>query len=39
MGNVCQGFLGQAPARQATLFAGLEKQFFFTIDMFHKFLQ
>lgn len=23
MGNVCQGFLGQAPARQATLFAGL----------------
>ncbi|XP_014488475.1 PREDICTED: acetyl-CoA acetyltransferase, mitochondrial [Dinoponera quadriceps] len=25
MGNVCQGFLGQAPARQATLFAGLPK--------------
>ncbi|KMQ96444.1 acetyl- mitochondrial [Lasius niger] len=24
MGNVCQGFLGQAPARQAALFAGLE---------------
>ncbi|XP_077257175.1 acetyl-CoA acetyltransferase 1 [Temnothorax americanus] len=23
MGNVCQGFLGQAPARQAALFAGL----------------
>lgn len=23
MGNVCQAFLGQAPARQATLFAGL----------------
>ncbi|KAG7201968.1 hypothetical protein KM043_004668 [Ampulex compressa] len=23
MGNVCQGYLGQAPARQATLFAGL----------------
>lgn len=22
MGNVCQGSLGQAPARQATLFAG-----------------
>lgn len=22
MGNVCQAFLGQAPARQATLFAG-----------------
>jgi acetyl-CoA C-acetyltransferase len=25
MGNVCQGSLGQAPARQATLFAGLSK--------------
>ncbi|XP_011876981.1 PREDICTED: acetyl-CoA acetyltransferase, mitochondrial [Vollenhovia emeryi] len=25
MGNVCQGFLGQAPARQAALFAGLPK--------------
>ncbi|XP_058810819.1 acetyl-CoA acetyltransferase, mitochondrial [Phymastichus coffea] len=25
MGNVCQGFLGQAPARQSTLFAGLPK--------------
>ncbi|XP_015599897.1 acetyl-CoA acetyltransferase, mitochondrial isoform X2 [Cephus cinctus] len=25
MGNVCQAFLGQAPARQATLFAGLPK--------------
>ncbi|XP_032688143.1 acetyl-CoA acetyltransferase, mitochondrial [Odontomachus brunneus] len=25
MGNVCQGFLGQAPARQAVLFAGLPK--------------
>lgn len=25
MGNVCQGFMGQAPARQATLFAGLPK--------------
>ncbi|KAL7293597.1 hypothetical protein TKK_0012684 [Trichogramma kaykai] len=25
MGNVCQGSLGQAPARQATLFAGLPK--------------
>ncbi|XP_043266663.1 acetyl-CoA acetyltransferase, mitochondrial isoform X2 [Venturia canescens] len=25
MGNVCQGYLGQAPARQATLFAGLPK--------------
>lgn len=23
MGNVCQAFLGQAPARQATLFAGI----------------
>lgn len=23
IGNVCQAFLGQAPARQATLFAGL----------------
>lgn len=22
MGNVCQAYLGQAPARQATLFAG-----------------
>lgn len=27
MGNVCQAFLGQAPARQATLFAG----FFYSI--------
>lgn len=27
MGNVCQAFLGQAPARQATLFAG----FFITL--------
>ncbi|XP_076750892.1 acetyl-CoA acetyltransferase 1 isoform X2 [Xylocopa sonorina] len=25
MGNVCQAFVGQAPARQATLFAGLPK--------------
>ncbi|XP_072752720.1 acetyl-CoA acetyltransferase, mitochondrial isoform X2 [Anoplolepis gracilipes] len=25
MGNVCQSFLGQAPARQAALFAGLPK--------------
>ncbi|XP_076668027.1 acetyl-CoA acetyltransferase 1 isoform X2 [Andrena cerasifolii] len=25
MGNVCQAFLGQAPARQATLFSGLPK--------------
>ncbi|XP_076549095.1 acetyl-CoA acetyltransferase 1 isoform X1 [Osmia lignaria lignaria] len=25
MGNVCQAYLGQAPARQATLFAGLPK--------------
>lgn len=25
LGNVCQGFLGQAPARQAALFAGLPK--------------
>ncbi|KOX74160.1 Acetyl-CoA acetyltransferase, mitochondrial [Melipona quadrifasciata] len=25
MGNVCQAFLGQAPARQATLFAGFPK--------------
>lgn len=25
MGNVCQGGLGQAPARQATIFAGLPK--------------
>ncbi|XP_017876125.1 acetyl-CoA acetyltransferase, mitochondrial isoform X2 [Ceratina calcarata] len=25
MGNVCQGYVGQAPARQATLFAGLPK--------------
>ncbi|XP_029160221.1 acetyl-CoA acetyltransferase, mitochondrial [Nylanderia fulva] len=25
IGNVCQSFLGQAPARQATLFAGLPK--------------
>nr|QYV43156.1 acetyl-CoA acetyltransferase [Colaphellus bowringi] len=25
MGNVCQGGIGQAPARQATLFAGLPK--------------
>ncbi|KAL0120685.1 hypothetical protein PUN28_008392 [Cardiocondyla obscurior] len=25
LGNVCQGFVGQAPARQAALFAGLPK--------------
>lgn len=25
MGNVCQGSLGQAPARQALIFAGLPK--------------
>ncbi|XP_067212315.1 acetyl-CoA acetyltransferase, mitochondrial isoform X2 [Linepithema humile] len=25
LGNVCQGFLGQAPARQAALFSGLPK--------------
>ncbi|CAH0719912.1 unnamed protein product, partial [Brenthis ino] len=25
MGNVCSGFVGQAPARQATIFAGLPK--------------
>ncbi|XP_012286156.1 acetyl-CoA acetyltransferase, mitochondrial isoform X2 [Orussus abietinus] len=25
MGNVCQAFLGQAPARQSTIFAGLPK--------------
>lgn len=30
MGNVCQASLGQAPARQATLFAG----FFCTIILF-----
>jgi len=29
MGNVCQGFLGQAPARQAALFAGLNNIFFY----------
>lgn len=29
MGNVCQGFLGQAPARQAALFAGIEYVSFF----------
>lgn len=28
MGNVCQAFLGQAPARQAVLFAG--KNVFFS---------
>lgn len=36
MGNVCQGFLGQAPARQAALFAGLENVYFpFTINILH----
>ena len=29
MGNVCQAFLGQAPARQAALFAGFENTFNF----------
>lgn len=32
MGNVCQGFLGQAPARQAVLFAGLARLFLFQRD-------
>jgi len=33
LGNVCQGFLGQAPARQAALFAGLEN----FLSIFNKF--
>jgi len=35
MGNVCQGFLGQAPARQAALFAGLENIFFTILFIFY----